>query len=451
MQFQLLHNPPERSCEMRLPPESMNPNMSDKVLAMVERFASSRTCKCYERERSQILLYASQGLQNQQIAIEAGIHPNTVGKWRRQLVECVPLLNFLSEHCPKQLKKVYLEALKDDYRSGAPLKYSAEAHSVIKMMACSNPRDYGYTISHWSLPYLHDSVKKNVKVSGIESISIGAIYNILLHDNIKPWKIQYWLHSREKYEDYESYSEKVKAINAIYQLADKVRRHTEDIDICIYSFDEMTGTQALMHEHQRNVAPGHAEHVDPNYKRKGVTALIAFFDVISGRVINGSLGQTRTEEDVVAALRKVLDMNPKFKHVFVCDNLNTHLSEGVVRIVAERIGFQENLGVKGVSGILKNKESRMKFLGDSEHDIYFLFTPLHSSWLNQVEIWFGIIGRQLLRRGNFESVQFLEKSIIDFIEQWNEGFAHPFKWTYNSVPKKCESNQESEPIEAIGI
>ena len=147
------------------------------------------------------------------------------------------------------------------------------------------------------------------------------------------------------------------------------------------------------------------------------------------------LRATRKEEDFVAALKEVIDSDPEKRYRIVCDNLNTHMSETLVRYVAEQIGFTGSLGKVRKEGILKNKATRAAFLSNPEHRICFYYAPIHCSWMNQIEIWFGIINRQLLKRKSFTSVQMLEQCIIDYINQYNRYFAHPFNWKYNSVPE----------------
>lgn len=112
------------------------------------------------------------------------------------------------------------------------------------------------------------------------------------------------------------------------------------------------------------------------------------------------------------------------------DCLNTHQSESLVRLVAEREGLSLDLGKKGSSGILESMASRTPFLTDSSHQIVFHFTPKHSSWLNQIEIWFSILVRKLLRRASFHSKLDLKSQIFDFIDYFNQTMAKPFKWTY---------------------
>ena len=104
-----------------------------------------------------------------------------------------------------------------------------------------------------------------------------------------------------------------------------------------------------------------------------------------------------------------------------------------MRFVAEACAPGVELGKKGKTGILKSMESRADFLHDPSHRIRFVYTPKHSSWMNQIEIWFGIINRKLLKRKSYLSIAELEASILRFIEQYNLT-AHPFKWTYAGIP-----------------
>ena len=110
--------------------------------------------------------------------------------------------------------------------------------------------------------------------------------------------------------------------------------------------------------------------------------------------------------------------------------MNTHQSESLVRWVAEVSGYQQELGLKGKIGILRDQESRAAFLADPMHKVVFHYTPKHASWLNQIEIWLGILVRKLLKRGNFVSIADLQEKILQFIGYYNVTMAKPFKWTY---------------------
>jgi transposase len=198
------------------------------------------------------------------------------------------------------------------------------------------------------------------------------------------------------------------------------------------STDELTGVQALSRKHPGlPLAPGKVERREFEYLRHGTRAFILSRDVVTGKMVAPSAGPTRTEEDFLAHVQAVVATAPETtRWHFVCDNLNIHQSEALVRWVAERSGLVEELGIKGKSGILASMLSRAAFLSDPTHQIVFHYTPKHSSWVNQIEIWLSILVRKLLKRGSFLSVEDLQTRVLAFIEYYNDTMAKPFKWTY---------------------
>ena len=204
----------------------------------------------------------------------------------------------------------------------------------------------------------------------------------------------------------------------------------------VVSNDEKTGIQAIQREHATHPCEpnGKLQRVEHNYIRHGTLCLIANFDVATGKVIAPTIGPTRTEQDYVNHIDQTVKTDPDGQWIFVVDQLNTHKSESLVLYVAEKCKVDIDLGIKGKQGILKSMKTRKKFLEDSSHQIRFVYTPKHASWLNQVEIWFSILSRRLIRQGSFHSLNHLKARIERFIEFFNETMAKPFKWTYAGRP-----------------
>jgi len=194
----------------------------------------------------------------------------------------------------------------------------------------------------------------------------------------------------------------------------------------------MSGIQALERKAaDLPLSPGHIQRREFEYIRHGTQTLIANFDVVSGQVVAASCGNTRTEADFVAHIEQTITSDPEAtRWHFVVDSLNTHRSATLVQLVAEHEGLDINLGVKGKSGILKSMKTRTAFLSNPDHKIVFHYTPVHASWLNQIEIWFSILYRKLLKRASFSSQADLKTRLLEFIDYFNRTMAKPFKWTY---------------------
>jgi transposase len=204
----------------------------------------------------------------------------------------------------------------------------------------------------------------------------------------------------------------------------------------VVTTDELTGIQALERKHPGlPLASGKVERREFEYIRHGTCTAILSRDVVTGQVIAPSLGPRRTEGDFLAHVQGVVATDPQARQWhFVVDNLNTHQSESLVRWVAEESDLDLDLGEKGKAGILHTQASRAAFLSDATHRIVFHYTPKHSSWLNQMEIWLSILVRKLLKRGSFTSVADLQAKILRFIDYYNRTMAKPFKWTYQGKP-----------------
>lgn len=242
---------------------------------------------------------------------------------------------------------------------------------------------------------------------------------------MQPHRRRYWLNAKPD-------GRKDERIADICTLYREVRNRPDEL---IMSTDEMTAIQALERiAPDLPMSPGKPIAVEFEYKRHGTQTLIAAINIATGTVC-GWVGDTRTEEDFARFIEWIIQHHPGYRtYHFVMDQLNTHKSETLVRTTARLCGLTIDLGGKGKTGILESMESREEFLAQPHKAVIFHYTPKHASWMNQIEIWFGILARKVVKRGHFRSKEHLRDRLMAFIDYFNATMAKPFKWTYQGKP-----------------
>jgi transposase len=380
-------------------------------------------------QRTGVILMAFTGLLNVDIAREIRLARKQVGLWRRRWQQSFDALVAI-ECCESRaaLHRAIEDVLTDAPRSGSTGTFTAEQVTQILAVACEPPEQSGRPIDRWTHRELADEVVGRGIVSSISASQVGRY---LAQAELQPHRRKYWLNTKEK--DPEVFEQQVQIVCQTYLEAPYLyfQQNTHTVSV-----DEMPSIQAL--ERIANtipMRPGRPERIEYEYKRHGTLCLIGNWDVVLGQMIAPTIRATRTEEDFAWHIHHTIQTDPQAGWAFVVDNLNIHCSEMLVRHVARLEKIDEStLGQKGKSGILKSMATRQAFLSDRLHRIRFVYLPRHTSWLNQIEIVFGIVARRVVRRGNFASLTALKERLLRFIDYFNRTFAKPFRWTYTGRP-----------------
>jgi transposase len=350
----------------------------------LEALLRASGCTIAEQRRARIVLLAAEGRSTEQIAEQIGIPACTVSRWRTRIGR-------------DGLGDDVRAALADAPRSGRPRIIDGIRRAEIVAAAC-DPLPDGEGLAGWTL----DILVEELPLRGIEAPSRSSIHRILTKVDLQPQRYQLWLHSPDPL-----FREKVADICALYLQPPP--------GSIVVSFDEKTGVQAVERKHpDRSARPGRLSRQEFEYIRHGTQSLLATINVHTGEVV-AECSATRKGDDIERHMEAVAARWPTGDIHVVLDNLNIHKGERWQRF---------------------NQRHRGRF--------HFHYTPLHASWVNQIELFFGVVGRRCLRRKSFRSTEELAGHIMAFIARWNDHDKKPFRWTFSGFATNAVATPRGE-------
>lgn len=310
-----------------------------------------------------------------------GVDTKTARRWRDRFLDCGRT-----------------KALNDRPRSGRPVEIGAVARCELISMGCGKPSDFD--VPHRASWTLDSLTRRYAELHPEQKMSRTSVLRILRQKELRPHRVKMWLHSPDPL-----FRPKVTEICDLY-----LNPPENSVVLCI---DEKTGMQALGRKHPiRDAAPGRDRRIDYEYIRNGTRKLIAAFDPHTGDVY-GEVREGRTAEDLVQFMEALAIEYPDGDVHVIWDNLNIHFD---------------------------GRDKRWtKFNARHRGRFHFHYTPIHASWVNQVELLFGVLQRRVLRYGVFNSLEELDNAVIGFLDHWNSVEGRPFNWTFKGYPPETRS------------
>lgn len=277
-----------------------------------------------------------------------------------------------------------VETLSDADRPGRPVVISVATKCELVKLACHRPRGSAFAMV-WTQQGLADTLYRRTGAR----VSRSTVQRVLSSEGLKPHRVRQWLHSPDP-----QFREKVERVCGLY-----LNPSPGSVVVCI---DEKP-MQALARKHPTTHQPDASVRREFEYKRRGTCCLLASFNVQTGEVL-GRVVRRRSGDALVSFLEEIARRHAGRQVYVVWDNLNIHLD---------------------------GKAKRWTSFNRRHHGrFHFTHTPLHASWVNQVELWFSILQRRVIRHGSFDDVAAVKGAVLGFISHWNRAEAHPFRWTF---------------------
>jgi len=340
--------------------------------------ARSSTAPHRDVIRARIVLAAAAGAANTEIATEVGVHIDTVRKWRRRFVA------------------TGLAGLEDLARSGRRRRFTPVQVAEVKALACTLPAETGAPLSRWSSA---DLATEAITREIAETISAATVRRWLAADAIKPWQHRSWIFIRDP--DF-----RAKAARVLDLYAGVWQGEPLGPGEYVISADEKTSIQARCRCHP-TLAPGQARtmRVNHEYQRGGALAYLAAYDVHHAHVI-GLCSETTGIDPFMELADEVMTREPyaSAKRVFwIVDNGSSHRGHKAIDRLARRFP-----------------------------NAVMVHTPVHASWLNQVEIYFSIVQRKVVTPNDFTDLDQVQYRLTDFEQRYN-ATAQPFRWKFTTT------------------